>query len=94
MIAARKRIRAVASGLVQGVNFRSHAARAARELGLTGWVRNRDDGTVELEAQGSSRAVDELLGRIRTGPPWARVDGVDVEPLEPIVGESGFEIRR
>lgn len=72
--------RAIVRGLVQGVAFRHHTKVRARELGLVGWVRNLPDGTVEVRAEGESAAVDELMRWLRTGPPSARVEGVDHEP--------------
>ena len=79
-------------GLVQGVGFRWFAKELADSLGLTGWARNRDDGSVELEAEGSTAALDEYVIRLRTGNPSARVDAIDVTPAAPR-GGHGFEIR-
>ena len=90
----RKRIRARVHGLVQGVNFRRHTAEAARELGVAGWVRNLEDGRVELEAEGSPSAIDELLVRVRKGPAFSRVEGVDSVPLEPTGEDGAFRILR
>ena len=56
-----RRVRAVITGRVQGVSYRASAAATARQLGLAGWVRNRHDGAVELEAQGPDDRVAELL---------------------------------
>lgn len=70
----------VIAGRVQGVGFR-HAMRArARLLGVTGWVRNRGDGSVEAMIAGDAAQVEELLLWTRHGPPGARVDGVAVDP--------------
>jgi acylphosphatase len=65
-------------GLVQGVGFRFSLQREALRLGLTGWVRNRHDGTVEAIASGPSSAVDALVAWSRHGPPASRVDSVSV----------------
>lgn len=81
------------SGLVQGVAFRHHARSRARELGVAGWVRNADDGRVELWAEGEPAAVDALVEWIHRGPPTARVTNVAVEPVEPRA-LAGFEVRR
>jgi acylphosphatase len=64
------------SGRVQGVGFRHALHAQALAHGLTGWVRNRRDGTVEAVLQGESAAVDAVLAWARRGPPAARVDGV------------------
>jgi acylphosphatase len=71
------------SGRVQGVGFRYFAERAARELGLCGYVRNRDDGSVEVYAIGDAPALDEFRARLAQGPRSARVTAVD-ESEEPL----------
>lgn len=68
---------AVVHGDVQGVGFRYFVQRKARELGLTGWVRNNDNGTVELVAEGPRASLDTLVRAVRGGPRMARVDRVD-----------------
>jgi acylphosphatase len=78
--------RAVVKGRVQGVGFRWYAERAARELGVRGWVRNLSDGTVETVAEGEDGAVAAFLARLELGPRGSRVDAVVVEEA----AESGF----
>ncbi|HKK36049.1 MAG TPA: acylphosphatase [Paracoccaceae bacterium] len=78
-----KAVRAVISGRVQGVGFRDWAQREAGRLGVSGWVRNRDDGTVELVASGEAEAVDALLQACREGPPPARTTSVEAEADPP-----------
>ena len=85
--------RAVVRGFVQGVGFRFFAQRSARSLGVRGWVRNRADGSVESLAEGDDAAVAEYLARLGKGPAGSRVDGIDVEPVDP-EGAPGFEVRR
>jgi acylphosphatase len=85
-------------GRVQGVGFRASAAHEARRLGVDGWVRNRPDGSVELEARGGPAAVDALCAWLAQGPRGARVTGVDAyEPATDELGDGeygdGFEIR-
>lgn len=63
-------------GRVQGVWFRESMRREAERLGVTGWVRNAADGSVEAVVQGADEAVDALIEWARTGPPLARVDRV------------------
>ena len=87
------RVRASVRGRVQGVAFRVSALREAVRLGLSGWVRNEADGSVELEAQGERDRLDALLDWCRRGPPGARVTSVHVEELSDIEGESRFDIR-
>ena len=66
------------SGRVQGVYFRDHTQRWASSLNLTGWVRNIRDGRVEALAEGDKEKVEELISRLKEGPPSAQVDKVDV----------------
>jgi acylphosphatase len=80
-------------GFVQGVFYRASARRQAAALGLDGFVRNRDDGSVEVVAEGEEAAVDELIAWCRLGPPGARVTDVEVE-RGPATGElRGFSVR-
>jgi acylphosphatase len=88
-----KRVRAVVRGLVQGVSYRAMARREAARLGLSGWVRNRPDGSVELEAQGSADRVEALVAWCRVGPPAAEVSGVEVAAIAAAEGEHDFAIR-
>lgn len=69
-------------GRVQGVGFRWYARENARRLGLAGWVRNRDDGSVEVAASGAAQAVGRFLEDLRRGPAGARVDDVIALPVE------------
>ncbi len=75
---AVQRRRIVVTGRVQGVYYRGWTVATARALGLTGWVRNRSDGSVEILACGSSEALDHLIHACRSGPPAARVEGLEV----------------
>jgi len=79
-------------GRVQGVGFRYFVEQAANGLGLRGWVRNRDDGSVEVYAAGSAAQLSELAGLLRKGPRLAEVRGVD--ELEAQLEEHyGFSVR-
>lgn len=78
-------------GRVQGVNFRESMCRKAAQLGITGWVRNRRDGTVEAMVQGEPQAVEKMLGWARTGPEMACV--TDMEVTEGSGSYSEFERR-
>jgi len=77
-IMAQKRVQLVIYGRVQGVFFRSATQREARRLGITGWVKNRADGTVEVLAEGDEDAIKELTSWANHGPSAARVDSVDL----------------
>lgn len=85
------RVRAVVSGRVQGVWYRESCRREAERLGVAGWVRNRPDGRVEIEAEGPRPAVDALLTWAGHGPPRAVVDRVAVDDRPPL-GESRFRV--
>jgi DNA ligase D-like protein (predicted 3'-phosphoesterase) len=85
-------IRAVVDGEVQGVAFPDATVARARELGLTGWVRERDDGTVRVHAEGEGGALEALEAFLRDGPAKARVAGVEIEPVAP-EGHEQFAIR-
>jgi len=80
------RVRVFAGGRVQGVAYRFFAKKYAARLGLTGWVRNLDDGRVEVLAEGPAGPIESFLERLREGPSLARVDSFDVR-REPSTGE-------
>ena len=87
----RKRAHAVIRGRVQGVFFRGDMRERAQSLGVTGWVRNNPDGTVEAVLEGEDDRLDLLLSWCHRGPDGARVDDVDVDWAEP-QGERGFAV--
>jgi acylphosphatase len=74
-----ERLHATVHGDVQGVGFRYYVQRHARQLGLTGWVRNNDDGTVELVAEGAREKLEDLKRALEEGPRAATVDRVDAQ---------------
>ena len=78
------------TGRVQGVGYRDWAITTGRSLGLAGWVRNRIDGSVEALVVGEDKAVGAMIDACRHGPPVARVDAVDVEPIDLDVLPQGF----
>jgi acylphosphatase len=80
------------TGLVQGVFFRAWAQGHARELGVSGWIRNCPDGSVEAHFTGDEQAVTRMIERVRQGPANARVDDVTVKDAPP-EGVGRFEIR-
>ncbi|MBC2665761.1 acylphosphatase [Novosphingobium flavum] len=75
--------RVVISGRVQGVFFREWTVGVARELGVTGWVRNCSDGTVEVKAMGAPHLLDQFTARLREGSPASQVTAVQVESPAP-----------
>ena len=79
-------------GKVQGVYFRESLKNEAHKSGISGWVRNRGDGSVEALLQGEEASVDQLVEWCRHGPPQARVDSVDVSTANP-ESVTGFERR-
>jgi DNA ligase D-like protein (predicted 3'-phosphoesterase) len=85
-------VRAVVRGAVQGVGFRDATARRARSLGVLGWVRNREDGAVEVHAEGPAEAVEELTAFLREGPRAACVAGVEAERVK-VEGHEQFAVR-
>lgn len=80
-------------GRVQGVGYRYFARDWARRLGLTGWVRNAEDGSVEGIAEGPKPALQAWIDALRKGPPLASVDNIEVTWLEPQGDFQGFSIR-
>ncbi len=89
----RKTVRVRVTGRVQGVWFRGWTRAEAERLGLSGWVRNAADGSVEAVVAGPEAAVEAMVAALHRGPEPARVDGVEVTASEEAV-PAGFEIRR
>ncbi|HSS04463.1 MAG TPA: DNA polymerase ligase N-terminal domain-containing protein [Solirubrobacterales bacterium] len=85
-------VRAVVRGEVQGVGYREMALERARRLGVMGWVRNAEDGSVHVHAEGPGRALEDLEPFLREGPPAARVTEVEIE-LGKVEGHEQFAIR-
>jgi acylphosphatase len=90
-----ERMRVIVTGRVQGVFFRESTRRKALSLGLSGWVLNLPDGRVEWVAEGEKNDLEVLLRWCQAGgPPWARVDGIEVlaSPETPV--DPGFRVIR
>ena len=79
-------------GIVQGVFFRAFTRDWATKLGLRGYVRNMPDGSVEIVAEGSKESIEELIKRVKIGPPAAVVERVTVEWREPSNAYNSFRI--
>jgi acylphosphatase len=90
MATLRRRVKA--HGKVQGVFFRDSTREQAQSRGVSGWVRNAEDGTVEAVFEGEAEDVDALVDFVRSGPGSADVDRVDVDEEEP-EGLPRFEVR-
>ena len=90
---ARARLDATIVGRVQGVGFRYFVLRHAAGLGLSGWVANTTDGAVRCVAEGDRAQLEELLTRIRTGPPGATVETVGVLWMPATGAFRAFEVR-
>ena len=89
---AEAAVRAIASGLVQGVGYRYFAVGHARRLGLVGYAKNLPNGTVETYAEGERGLLEEFVKLLRTGPVAADVTGVAVEWAKPSGRHKGFSI--
>ncbi|MFB7250576.1 acylphosphatase [Microbacterium sp. NPDC056234] len=85
-------VKVIVSGRVQGVGYRWFVHGLAAENGITGWVRNRRDGTVEAELHGDQVRIDRVVHAMRTGPCHARIEAIEVLEL-PEAAVEGFEIR-
>ncbi len=79
-------------GRVQGVGFRYQATYAAQAFGVTGWVENMPDGTVEMEAQGTLLDIGKMLSRLQNGS-WIRIESMETEERPVQQGEKGFKVR-
>lgn len=87
-------VQVIVSGRVQGVYFRAFTSNHARELGLTGYVRNLRDGqAVEVQAEGARNKLERLIGYLKVGPPAARVEKVVTNWSEYTGNYSDFSIR-
>lgn len=90
---AIKRVRAIVSGQVQGVYFRTYTQDEGQKLGLTGWVKNCPDGTVEAAIEGEDSKVDQLVKWLHIGSPIGKVTGVEVTEEPPLNEQGTFNIR-
>ena len=90
---SQKRVHVVVRGYVQSVGFRANCARRAEALGVTGWVRNQWDGSVEALFEGDVAAVDRLVDWCRAGPSRSEVTSVKVMEAEDAPPQRSFSIR-
>ncbi|TFD50209.1 acylphosphatase [Cryobacterium frigoriphilum] len=87
----RQRKRVIVRGQVQGVGFRYYASAEADRLGVTGFVRNHPDGSVEAQVEGAAASVARMLEWLSTGPPWAVVDSLTVTDA-PLGHDTQFRV--
>jgi acylphosphatase len=91
-MAEEERTHVLVSGRVQGVSFRDATRSQAEQLGLSGWVRNTQDGQVEAVFEGNPDTVQQMIEWCKSGPSSADVEDVSVENEQP-ESLSGFEVR-
>jgi acylphosphatase len=89
-----QRLHARIEGYVQGVGFRAFVQQVANNLGLTGWVRNRWDGAVEVAAEGSRTALDDLIAALKRGPRSSNVTNITISWHSATDEYIGFSVRR
>lgn len=89
----KRRIHAFISGKVQMVGFRASTRRTANRVGIKGWVKNLEDGRVEVVAEGTPSKIEELIDFLHEGPPAARVEDVQITEEEPTEEFEQFRIR-
>jgi acylphosphatase len=88
------RVHAIITGEVQGIGYRWFVEKTGSSAGLSGWVRNLPDGSVEVEAEGDKTILDNFLETLKTGHAWARVDGIETNwaPVKSVKA-GGFSIK-
>lgn len=93
MAPAEKRLKLIVSGRVQGVGYRYFTNQQAEVYGLSGWVRNCYNGSVEVEVQGKQALINKFIEQLRKGPLFGHVTGIDTTEIEMIKGDIAFSIR-
>lgn len=88
----KKSYRITISGKVQNVGFRYYSVRTAMEFNIVGYVKNLPDGTVYIEAEGESVALELFTEWCRRGPEWSRVDRFDIQE-QPLMNFDGFRVK-
>ncbi|TGA99550.1 acylphosphatase [Sporolactobacillus shoreae] len=87
-----KSVHIMVKGRVQAVGFRFYTWQTAQKLDLSGWVRNREDGSVEIAAEGPADRVDRFVGAIKKGSPFSHVDHLDMHVYDHAKRYTSFEI--
>lgn len=88
-----KAVSIIVDGIVQGVGYRWFTVDAAVKFGLSGWVRNRSRGDVEVYVEGEEGAIDKFITELRRGPRYGQVDGLDIEVREYTGEFADFRIK-
>jgi acylphosphatase len=88
-----QRIHAVVKGKVQGVYFRAHTKKLADELNIKGWVKNLENGGVEVVAEGEEDQIKQMVQFLHKGSPESRVDSVEIKNEKPVGVFKDFSIR-
>lgn len=81
------------TGRVQGVGFRYTASQCAQKLGVTGWVRNDYDGSVEMEAQGTDVQINTLIEMIKNASNYIDIENIEYQTIAVVKDDAGFEIK-
>lgn len=88
-----KRVHIIVKGFVQGVFFRSNTKKAATELNLKGYVKNLDNGYVEVVAEGKEKELNKLIEFCKVGPSFSKVEDIDIKFGKPTKEFNNFEVR-
>ncbi|KHE71180.1 acylphosphatase [Halobacillus sp. BBL2006] len=84
----------IVHGHVQGVGFRATTKQIAEQLDLNGWVKNKNDGSVEIEAEGDSSNLKQFVDQLNDGPtPFAKVEAIDIEDFDSEKGYETFKVK-
>lgn len=83
----------IVSGTVQGVGFRYFTQMKAVQFGITGWVKNQPDGTVEIVATGDKEDLDQFISQLREGNPFSKVSDIKIEQLTEVIPFKSFKIK-
>lgn len=83
----------IVHGSVQGVGFRFYTKRQAQKLGVTGWVKNKADGTVEIAAQSDSATLKKFIAAVKAGSPASRVERVDIKEIQGAKRYKVFQVK-
>ncbi|MFH2071006.1 MAG: acylphosphatase [Elusimicrobiota bacterium] len=89
----QSRIHIIIDGEVQGVGYRYFAVRLAQSLGIVGWVLNKPDGSVEIDAEGEKTDLDRFIARLKTEHKWAIVKSVETNWFDPTGNYSNFFVK-
>lgn len=89
---SKERVHLIVYGRVQGVGFRFTTQLKANEIGVNGWVKNREDGTVEIEAEGKVEKVDQFIDAVKANPsPVAKIESIELTICDDLKGYQSFK---